>query len=453
MKVLGRGVLLCSSVAAMVFSVAPVYAAGDVAKGFAVTGYFPSLLDHKTSLVRRDISEGAVTKREVIYDQTLVSWPAINLDGTKIAFWRHSATLVDGTPTTDNGPSYVSVINPDGTGLEDVLEFPAIDPGNYGTILLNWVGEWIYYTKPGENSATNFRSSEIWKVKYNDSSTKQLVTKFSKYTILRFSINADGSRIVGWFNDGDGFTILPYAFPTSGDPNENFQDLTELNNYGKPIKGYCRSGCNSYGSVSGKYMVHFDDGGHGDLYINHWNPGKCEDVVLIENKNHLTWAGLGSWYQTETKHRVKNPRFSCNSDKWLCLSIGGKSTGGTQTIVNWADGNGVRLTQDDEQSESSGDFYVADIPNGCYEGKDGSLFKPNGESCGTGIADPALLGRSRLISTADSYHIFSVRGRRIAQRPTRMQADALVRSLPRGTYIVRTGNGVVGIKASSAMPR
>jgi hypothetical protein len=98
-------------------------------------------------------------------DKGLATYPAFNLAGTKIAFFRSSkapAATGNMCASVNGGKSYVSVINTDGTGLTDLVEIPATPAGEI--MPLDWpAGNWIYYTKPyaiqGDPS-----SVDIWRV-------------------------------------------------------------------------------------------------------------------------------------------------------------------------------------------------------------------------------------------------------------------------------------------------
>ena len=405
--------------------------------GIAITEYYKYAAPYgskRHSIVRFDIQEGKTVKETILYDKSFVWWPAIDITGSRIAFWRLPGYVKDSSLVDMDGPIHLSVMNLDGSRLTDILEFPN-NKNAYSNLYVNWSQlEWIYYTKPELSNAARYLPSEIWKVKWSDPSTNTLVTKFSNHYILRMAISARGDRNVIWLMKPDLTDyILPYAFPTSSDPGLSFKDLTE--------RGRCMAGCNSYGSPGGRHMVHFNDGSHGRIFINAWKPGEC--LTIEERPGELVskWAGL----QEEWGNRSKNPRWSCNSDKWICTSLGVKrALGGNQVLLNWVDSTAhasTKMTIPGNIYATSGDFYKFGIPKGCYETKEGKLLNWDGNPCTGEVAIRRAIPQSRTKKDTKPLGIYSLRGELIAAGRTWAEVNTIAAALPGSIYVVRATNG------------
>lgn len=439
---------------------------------FAVSGTAVSRFTRKSptsgtpkegTITRFDIADNKVVNKKDIYTDGETVWPTLNMAGTKVAFWRKSA-----------GKYYISVINIDGSGLTDVLStgFSAPADLSVDNINVGWIDQdWIYYThlektvKDGKGSYTN----EIWKVKLGDASTNQFVYKLDSYGFLRASINAPADRIVTYLRDhvSESRTIKMYSFPNSQPPaDKDFTTLDDQGYYGSNNpRGDCDRGCNAFGTISGNQFVHFHDGKHEVLYIHNWEPGKCIDLTEITEVQIAKW-GDHNKFETGTSNRI--PRFSCNSEKWVCSSLGwDQAKGGNQIMVNWVDGEAFFTTnntperdcpdenqcpnRDNYDINSSGDFHVAGIPSMCYETTEGTLEKWDGTACPedrTGATVP--VHRFSFEPKGGDFQVFTITGAHVKTVPTRAAAQSLISSLPKGTYVIR--NGKMGVLKAQAGP-
>jgi len=331
-------------------------------------------------LLRYDIQGKQVVKIDTIVDRDscLVQYPAINFEGTKIAFvrWRHA--VVNGK-LVDRGQSYISVVNKDGAGLTNLAPIP--DPTADETPL-DWpAGDWIYYVKP--KAAGNIwerMSNDIWRVNVRDKRNEAVVTLnvCGACTIRRFSLSIDGTRM-GFQPAGTGGSYI-CCFPP---PGGNTGGACAIHNH---------CGCNGAVSASGKYLLNYC-GDHGLIYIT------SSDVNPLPGPGTMTagtdvksWAGMQNTCapNANTGCGGETMHWSVNSDKWASHWIGPFGwagslwAGANHVLINWIDKKAIALTdwplapkEGDGNylyiGNYTGDFWVdgGAANAGKYEGTDG----------------------------------------------------------------------------------
>lgn len=220
------------------------------------------------------ISNGTVQPNPVTIhtrDRGLATYPAFNLSGTKVAFFRSSkapAASGNGCTTVNGGKSYVSVINTNGTGLTNLVEIPSTPSGE--VLPLDWpAGDWIYYEKPYAVQSGDPLGVDIWRVNATNGNAEQVcnLSDGSQCTYWRrFTLTVDHSKMAGQTmgkyecSGGVSGGNCVWDFPV---PSCN------LNNG----KGECRAACNIAISPSGDVIGSFFSGAHTELELGQETPG------------------------------------------------------------------------------------------------------------------------------------------------------------------------------------
>jgi len=122
-------------------------------------------------------------------------------------------------------------------------------------------------------------------------------------------------------------------------------------------------GCGNAISPSGKHVVFLTDAGHVGLRWHNWD-GSATPNGGMDSKSlsciGFSCSGMGG---------MDRNRWSCNSDKWLCLCVGwvpggrfGKN-GSNQVLYNWIDKKGICSSQSKSSSVQvdAGDFWVSSL--------------------------------------------------------------------------------------------
>jgi hypothetical protein len=299
---------------------------------FSVCGSGDNMMDG--SIMLYTIQSSAVTGKTKIYDQTqgLAHYCALNLAGTKVAFYREGRAPANPPATNgscvsvNGGKTYISVINTDGTGLTDLCEIPALDGHNSGGIFpLDWpAGEWIYFTKPhdaahsysGDNASTM-----IWRV--------NSVTKAAE-SVCNLTKDGSGAELVCSYNHRFSLSLTHdkmalMLYPKYGCTTD--QGIGDVNcAYNFPpascqLSGSltCRAGCNISISTSGTQFGSYFAGYHDDLFLNN------TDIKI---------STLESWAGEKIGIGAEVIRWAVNSDKWVLQGIGNTGSGHASSNIS-----------------------------------------------------------------------------------------------------------------------
>lgn len=402
-------------------------------------------------IIKTEVENDAVRSRDTIYKQTLAAFPTLSWDGKRVAFVRY--------PTLDDiyqeqGLFHLSVVKTDGSGLRDLVSFPfealckkfssgnvIYKQGEYA--MIDWpAGDWVYYYRFGGGSQATPKM-EIRRVKYNDASTDEIVTTYS--SMRNWSLSLDASKAAIRSNEctyrHKMFCVVPHQFPPPSHP-----DPTGLSDD-------CMGGCNSIISAGGEVYGHFNNGTHDFLSINEWEPGRCLSRHDVEVNKILIWESMANTdiHQSD-RGNFDLPRWSVNSNKWFCGSIGRwrnvETTGANQVLVNWVDKKAIwtsshTVYSDQDQSPdgmydvtSAGDFFLYDISPGCYETVDGSLVSVAGGDCFTKAQKTIRLNQAHLHHKENnSVAVYSLTGKHVRTCSPAGYKEVIDR-LPRGSYVV-----------------
>lgn len=303
-------------------------------------------------LVRFDITNNKVIGNDTLFKQTLAMSPALNISGTKVAFARWAFRVSGNSVAGPRDSAYLSIMDINGGTPVDLLVFKAkwaLD-GSGGLAddgaIIDWpAGDWIYYEKP-------CKTAEIWKVKFNDPLTNQLVCKYAGptcdkggqilYYFRRWSLSLDCKYAASQSCSGN---LLHAAFPANG----NISSVM-------PTDGG-RPGCNIQISPSGNYSGRYGGGWHTEINIEEWN--HSTNAVIQHYADGLAWNPSLAQAQTYLGRPIgvgaAELRWSANSDKWICQTIGWYghestlSLGGDQLLTNWKDNQAILTTNNPKQ--------------------------------------------------------------------------------------------------------
>jgi hypothetical protein len=129
-------------------------------------------------------------------------------------------------------------------------------------------------------------------------------------------------------------------------------------------------GCGGYISPSGLYGTNLTDPEH--TFLNLWNFDGSGDNFGVSSSNINGWAVNAEEFTTECPGcggtitvgvGMDQNRWSCNSDKWVCISIGwpggncGRfgSCGFNQVLVNWQDEKTVMVSKNKRVCDDNND--------------------------------------------------------------------------------------------------
>jgi hypothetical protein len=296
------------------------------------------------------ISNGAIASMDTIYkvNQGFAYYPAFNLDGNKVAFYRCNTSFGSGgsCAAANGGKNTISIIDINGGNLTNLCELPGYPPNEGG---LDWpAGEWIYYEYPNPGQS-NTDSYEIWKVNYR---TKENA-KVCRFTVAdqtmqctyfrRFSLDLAADKMADQgmqkylCTDPTYSCNSIYAFPGNCDLPQN-------------IGG----NCNRSISASGKYTASYLGGMHQDMLLNTVGSG-----VSPVPPASINISQLATWSQTTLGIGAELTRWAVNSDKWVLQQIGwyghaGNMEYGTnQVACNWVDNAAIRISNNPKVTQSS----------------------------------------------------------------------------------------------------
>jgi hypothetical protein len=419
------------------------------------------------------ISNGAVQSNPAaIYtrDKGLATYPAFNLSGTKIAFFRSSkapATSGNGCLTVNGGKSYVSVINTDGTGLTNLVEIPAAPSGEM--LPLDWpAGDWIYYEKPYNIQNGDPTGVDIWRVNASSKAAEQVCNLSQGSTCTywrRFSLTLKGDKMAGQTmgkyecSGGVGGGNCIWNFPVSG---------CNLSNG----KGECRAACNISISPSGAVVGSYFSGAHTQLELGDNTPGVYSfgwgwGIDLFNQ--------VAAWAGEDVGAGCELIRWAVNSDKWVLQNVGwyghadAIAEGSNAVACDWIDKVAFNITKNPKLPSAdangvmhinscTGDMWINDPTNNPsgnkYEDLSGVWHTVASTATGNEYSllaekKPAAIAMTPaglLISidprSTSNISITDIKGRSIASRIVRGDALCVPRTLLTcGTYIVIVKSG------------
>jgi hypothetical protein len=333
---------------------------------FSTCGSSDAMMDG--SIIVYTIAASKVTNKTVIYDRSLglAQYPAFNLAGTKVAFYREgvAAAAAGGNCVSVNGgKSFISIINSDGTGLTDLCELQALPEGLI--LPLDWpAGNWIYFEMPHTTVFTNQGNTSlmIWRVNSvtkvaekvcnltDDGSDSEITCAY----IHRMSLNLKGDRMALMcypkFGCNEGTATVDffsnvnrvYRFPPPGG------NLT-----GADVLG--RAGCNISISPSGAQVGSYFAGNHDDLFLS------GTDVKISQ---------LESWAGEKIGNGAEVIRWAVNSDKWVLQGIGLTNSGHAdnnflgcnQVVCNWTDQVAINISKNPPPFCGAVDYLTCGVP-------------------------------------------------------------------------------------------
>jgi len=427
------------------------------------------------SIVVYTIVDSRVTHADTIYRRELglAEYPAFNLSGTKIAFYRSStapAATGTGCTTVNGGISYVSIINADGTGLANLVQLPSTPEGSGNgneIIPLDWpAGNWIYYERthdPADIIGGASSSVDIWRVNAATSAA-QKVTNFTtsgggeiKCTYFRrFSLNLKASYMAAQ-------TMTKYG--CSADVGAWSGGNSILSFPAGQCVGY-RNACNISISPSGQVVASYFAGWHDDLQIG--TPDYSKGFTCYSIGNDVSSVGLKQvsvqiqrdlvpWTGGEfVGQGAELIRWAVNSDKWVMQEIGMykdghagyNADGSNQILCNFVDSVAINISKNTVPPHNS--------PNDAQTAPDGTMFwnncagdlwvddainNPNGNRYEDlkGIWHPgdstAVIEAARVLSMAIEFRLEA--GRLLCVRLPRQAASEVSLADIRGVSIMR----------------
>jgi hypothetical protein len=352
---------LLAACCGIAFSTAAAYAAD----GFAVSVSYLSppvssmqwaydACFNRGNLVRYDITNNAVASRDTLY-KGWAQWPAINLAGTKIAFFRWGKSVRNGQVVNESDPNnYISVVNRSGGMVTNLVAVaaPLTQSAADRDPLIDWpAGDWVYYEKPT-------KTHQIWRVSINDPSRNELVVTYQKSPkgedsgpiyFWRWTLSVDAKAALIWSAGYTWNSNIWHCFPpTNGDPLAC-----------APTNGAAWAqiwACNGAVSPSGKYACHYIGGAHETIEILSWDLNPSSGYGTVKQVT-LSIAG------------AEQLRFSANSDKWVQEQVGydghaaALCNGSNQWLINWKDGGTVVASgnprgQTPAKCSDAGDFWI-----------------------------------------------------------------------------------------------
>ena len=308
---------------------------------------------YRGPILKVTIQNNQVTRRDTLFKQ-VGEYPALSFDGKKVAFFRWGMQLsysgggyhiVSGTASN---PCYLSVMNIDGSNLQNLLQTAA--PGDWtinseGDAVLDWpVGNWIYYEKP-------CKSGEIWRINSQNPSQNEKVCGYNlnpalKDGIRRWDLSLDGkwSAVQCWQKTGWMFGGIT-AFPlTNNDPMQTTRA-------GLP-------GCNQSVSCGGNYVAHYITAPHSECTVQNWVKATASfDWSKTTNHNIGDLSSWGAGTIVVPGHGGADLiRWSVNSEKWFMRAIGwcdqadAMALGSNTIAVNWVDHQAFNMSQTHQPS-------------------------------------------------------------------------------------------------------
>jgi len=346
------------------------------------------------SVVLYTIANSKVARADTIHSSTqgFAHYAAFNLAGTKIAFYRFGqapATTGSGCVSVNGGKSFISMINPDGSGLTDLCELPA-SPANTEIFPLDWpAGDWIYYTRPHDAAHSyngNNGSTVIWRVNAITKANEKVCNFTDNGTgveeicnsIRRFTLSLDGKHMaLMYVASGKGGCTADVI-------NNHVNNIHPFPPPNCAIVSSCigyRDGCNISISPSGKIVANYFAGWHDDMQLGTVNYANtkcisienddpsvglpvssddCGHVWINPNTNtgcpmciESSKGNLTKWSGEYIGQGAELIRWSANSDKWVMQKIGNYKDGhagynnqsSNQVVVNFVDSVAINISK------------------------------------------------------------------------------------------------------------
>jgi hypothetical protein len=429
-----------------------LYQAGAMS-GFAVSAASAGCAangSRSATIVKFTIQNDNVTRCDTIYEAFKADYPHLNIQGTKCAFIRRNigqSGLANGPDDTIN---YLSVMDINGGNVRDLDRYPLWVQNNNPqspmfTHTIDWpAGDYIYYTKQVKwwYEGDGVPTTEVWKVKYNDPSSKTRVVNY--WSAQTFSMSLDGTRAGVTDLSNNEFHCLPHAFPPAANPTKQGWDSKVW------------VGCGTYISPSGKYHWHFFEGGHDNWRINTWNPPtELLATVDVGSADFPVWS-VDKSLTSETIGRgpMEWSRWAVNSDKWICGCTYLYNThvsppvgvGHNQVLCNWIDHKVIVTSRNWQDSVTKctirhsdpGDMWVAGGPCGSYEDVSGAWI-PTSVTTGCTLVEARQPIRSSLreFSSSVKFNVFTLQGKCLGAWDARRVSGKAWSSLPGGACIVK----------------
>jgi hypothetical protein len=406
-------------------------------------------------IVKYTIENDTVKSCDTIYKEYWGAWPILNVQGTKIAFDRLSTKGGSDTLQDNVKFRYLSVMDSDGKNRYDLDTMPRFCK----KVFIAWpAGDYIYYHKSrycqygdADWASGGKPASEIYRVKYNDPSTRTLI--FTYKQIQTFSVSLDGKRAGVTSLYDNEFKNLPHAFPPTSEPVKDGWDSKVW------------VGCGSYVSPSGKYHHHFFGGGHTDLRINTWDLPKVLIATVDFNftNDFAAWSGM-PLDSIANGGPMEWGRWAANSDKWITSSganklgtdANGLPIGGSnQLLLNWIDHKTINTSRNSRRAPDGfiyrsdpGALWVAGGPGGeTYENVNGDWVDLNGTVVQHGTVQLRRdlsridFGREPL---SQKVNVYTLQGKSLGA----LDRGAISTALPAGTYFTASGMGNGTMKIS-----
>ena len=381
---------------AVLAAIALFASAAYSADGFAVTMQEASG-DFNDEIIKFTIQNNKVTGKEVLFKGKCGgrdARPVISFDGKKVAF----AGQREG-----DAQSAIFVVDSDGKNLKSLVS-PAYMGCTERYKALDWpAGPYVYYKQS---------KTAMYRVNIDNPSDNGLavtvpikaVARYERIDSLRFrkwSISADGKRSGIQWEMCNVITNFPLEIARMDE---------------------CVGGCNIHLSAGGNYYCNLSDAGHVQIHISQWKPNSydVEKVGYWHNDSMSRWAG------TDIGKGMDWPRWSTNSDKWICLQVGRGCDGGSglggrfmgcgsnQVLFNWKDKVVIMTTNQPDRGRwvCAGDMWIKP-PTGVtnsYETADGqwvavnydptSAISPSSTMASVNNAMPVMISGSRIAVSA-----------------------------------------------------
>jgi len=422
------------------------------------------------------IQNGRVSKADTIYKRTqgYAMYPAFNISGTTIAFYRaaYGAVAGSGSCTPVNGGlRSICIIDYSGNNLTKLCD---MGPGDLGGDMgsgIDWpAGDWIYYIRPIDNGQFDIGSNswDIWKVNYRTKETVRVykATGYCTYA-RRFQLDLAGKHLgsqsmekYGCTGAGGGVGMNGVAdFPPNADGSLNH------------VVGFC--GCNAAISASGNYGNNFC-GSHANLYINRVN----YSTKSITSSVNMTTSQMMQWSGDQFEGDVEGVRWACNSDKWVlqqCSHDHGGVTNSNQVAGNWVDQAAIRLsnnpktTYDANNQPVQGRFFYGNEPGdmwidggvankGKYEDENGAWqtvpgYDPSqADYVAAGSSTPAGYVPARGISLSQLTASMNAAGAVRIDRASSGRAEIRIMDMQGKSLYASTAAGVLTLSAGTLKP-
>jgi hypothetical protein len=345
MRLISCGVVLVCLVLQIQARVAPTVS------GIAVAGQYTYGAYNATGKIMKYIITNGVTVSSSVLYAGPARYATLSSDGKKAAFFKNNKTI--------------AVMSISGGTAEEVLPATSPDALINDAGCLDWpTGDWLYFNKSSQKNSTGSRG--IWKVNVVTRQVVKICT-FDQDVWL-FQTALDGKKFIIRTENQNPWYEEINKFQLSDNSINNNISLASGSSTG------VNKGCGTCISPSGTYWSRLNDPSHKLIVFHPWD-GPFVDAGY----KRFSLGTLSSWADSPFINTdstigavgggMNNNRWSCNSEKWVCVQSGidsrGSERGGNQVLFNWVDSQVVRTSQArwaaaaSEQNEN-GDFWVSD---------------------------------------------------------------------------------------------